>query len=181
MPNMKQKEKKIPKELLNNLNPLLNSGENIICVFKEPFHWQEMQTRWLILTDFRLAVVSKSILGMIHIEDFHIRDLDIELERTRFGFLDTIVFKSRDKILYQTGASKSRRAVVEDFVRTATLAISNREMFITMQKNNNNNHVSTPTNCDSITTIRELNKLREEGAITEAEYLTKKEEILKKI
>jgi hypothetical protein len=171
-----KKPKRISSELINKINPLLNPGEKIICVFKEPFHWDEMQKRWLVLTDLRLVVLYKTLLGVVSIDDIHLRDLDIEFVQTKFGIFDLVYFRNRDRVLYQMGAARTRRAELSEFIKTTTTAITKREVAFRSALNQ-----SQPTNCDNISTLKELNKLKESGAITEAEYLAKKEELLRKI
>lgn len=149
--------------------------EDYLCS-KEPFRWSDLQTRWLVLTDLRLVILYKTLIGVVSVDDIHLRDLDIEYVRTKLGLFDMLVFRNRDRLLYQTAASRTRRAEVEDFIRTTTLAITKREASFRASLAQNQE-----TACDQITTLKELNKLRQDGAITEGEYLAKKDEILKKI
>lgn len=171
-------KKKISKQLLKKIDPLLNSGEKVICTFKEPFKWAEMQTRWLVLTDLRLVIIYKTLFGVVSVDDLHLRDLDIELIQTKFGFFDEIIFRNRNRELYQTGASRFRRSEVNEFIKTTTTAITRREAAF---RSSLNQDQPTTTSCDSISTLSGLNKLKQDGAITETEYTDKKEELLRKI
>jgi hypothetical protein len=99
----------------------------------------------------------------------------------RFQVPETAPFgpvRVTERLLLEIGSLKdrTRRAELSEFIKTTTTAITKREVAFRSALNQ-----SQPTNCDNISTLKELNKLKESGAITEAEYLAKKEELLRKI
>ena len=124
----------LPDRFVKLIGPILIQNEMIRYSFRESFKWETVFRRWLVLTNFRLLVCSRTLFG-VDSSEFHLREMDVERVRDNIGLYDSIVFKSRDKVLVQVAVFRTRRKEAEEFLREVTRHIAERDLYISFPNN----------------------------------------------
>lgn len=169
---MAKKIRKIPIKFREVVEPILMKNEVIECTFRESFKWDfdwdTLFPRWLILTNYRLLIISRTMPG-VRVEEFHIAGMNINLFRDNLGLYDSIEFRESEQLLYQASVYRKRRAEAEVFVREIAEAIARLDEG--QKPDLVNNQQTTPEDLKKCSLDkRHLKDLERMGAITEEEY-----------
>ncbi len=192
----KDKYKTLPSEITDAVQPILIHGEEILGTFHESFNWDAVRT-WVAVTHFRLIIL-KSLPWSIEVEDFHLRDMNIQLKRDNLGPYDIMEFKSKEKELFEIAVFRNRRVEAQEFLHEVSKHIRQQDIYghlpIDSETENatkdetthdHTNILPERTNIASRIKYLEtnrviawcskyLNNLRAMGAITEEEYQDEK-------
>ncbi len=159
------------------MRPILVQGEEISRAFHESFNWDLTKT-WALLTTFRIVLI-RYLPWKIDIEDFHLKDLNLELKRDNIGPYDVIQFKDGEDILYDLAVLRNRRKKAESFIhavsenirRQGTYDTANQEYLKTYNTTSNGIRPKKPLDPKAVEWCkRKLDTLLHIGAITKEEY-----------
>ena len=167
---MNKNTNEIPVRFLDLIRPLLISNEKIVASYRESFNWESFYRRWLVLTNYRLFVMSRALTGAKS-EEYHLKEMDIDLTRDNFGPYDSVKFMQKDALLYELAVFRTRRRVAQEFLREMSRYIAERELTPDLKRDSDMDNNSDWTACLSDIEIHHLHDLEKMGAISNEEFL----------
>lgn len=135
---------RLPNRFLKLIEPILIKNENIQCSFRESFRWETFFRKWIVLTNFRLLICTRTLFGADS-QEFHLREMDVERVRDNFGPYDSLIFRSKGEILYQVAIFRTRRKEAEEFLREITKHIAERDLYIAFPNTGSDSVTSFPS------------------------------------
>ena len=109
------------------IRPLLIEGEVVEAALRESFKFETFFRKWLILTNIRLIIGTRTVTGAM-IEEYHLKEMDIEIIHDDVGFYDSVLFKNKEMLLYNASFFRSRRKDVAQFVGEISKHIAERDL-----------------------------------------------------